>query len=55
MGVLGAEGSIVCHTQVSIATLTEPLGVAAMGHDPALPALDDLDAVWELARRSRSG
>ncbi len=51
----GAEGSIVCHTQVSLAALTESLGVAAMGHDPVLPPLDDLDAVWELARRSRSG
>jgi len=51
----GYEGSIVCHALVSIATLTESLGVAAIGHDPVLPPLEDLDAVWELARRSRPG
>ncbi len=51
----GAEGSIVCHAQVSIASLIEAPFIAATDHGPTLSPLEDLDAVWELARRSRPG
>jgi hypothetical protein len=44
---------VVCHVQASIAALTQELVPARDEMDPALPALDDLDAVWELARERR--
>jgi hypothetical protein len=47
---------IACHVQVSMAALTDPIDVRShVELDPALPALDDLDAVWELARQRASG
>ena len=52
-----AGNSIVaCHVQVSIAAATDP--AEARSHvdlDPATAELDDLDAVWELARQQASG
>ena len=43
---------VVCHVHASFSPLTD--GEVASPHsdlDPALPTLDDLDAVWELARQ----
>jgi hypothetical protein len=47
---------IACHVQVSTAGLTDPIdALADVELDPALPALNDLDAVWDLARQRASG
>jgi len=47
---------VVCHVHASFAPLTEAdAGPAGVEADPALPILDDLDAVWERARRSGAG
>jgi hypothetical protein len=46
---------VVCHVEASIGVLsaaTDPGPRPAL--DPALPALEDLDAVWELARQKRA-
>jgi hypothetical protein len=46
---------VVCHVHASVAPLTEAdTDLAAVDADPGLPILDDLDAVWECARRSRA-
>jgi hypothetical protein len=44
---------IVCHVEVSVAAAADAAHDAAAELDPALRPLDDLDAVWELARRTR--
>jgi hypothetical protein len=45
---------VVCHVQVSVAAMSgETDAEPPVGLDPALPPLDDLDAVWELARQRR--
>ena len=47
---------VVCHVHASFTPLTEAdAGTGGADADPALPMLDDLDAVWERARRSRAG
>jgi hypothetical protein len=47
---------VVCHVHASFAPLIESDTVAVGGEtDPGLPVLDDLDAVWECARRRRAG
>jgi len=47
---------VVCHVQASVAALSGESDVASpVSVDPALPPLDDLDAVWELARQRRPG
>jgi hypothetical protein len=47
---------VVCHVHASFAPLTESdASVAAGDADSELPILDDLDAVWERARRRRAG
>jgi hypothetical protein len=47
---------ITCHVQVSMTALTDPEDALPGAElDPALPALEDLDAVWGLARRHPSG
>jgi hypothetical protein len=46
---------VLCHVQTSIAALTETSSAAPpVTLDPSLPALADLDAVWELARQRRA-
>ena len=43
---------VVCHVQASLAPLSAgDAGVTPIVADPELPMLDDLDAVWELARQ----
>ena len=44
---------IVCHVEVSVAAAQEEQDAAAVELDPSLNALADLDAVWDLARRTR--
>ncbi len=44
---------VVCHVEVSVARAPDAEQASAVELDPALPALDDLDAVWELARQTR--
>jgi hypothetical protein len=45
---------VVCHVQVSVAAMPAEAGIEPpVTLDPALPPLDDLDAVWELARQRR--
>jgi hypothetical protein len=47
---------VVCHVQASVAAMSGEADVASpVSVDPALPPLDDLDAVWELARQRRPG
>ncbi len=42
---------VVCHVHASFAALTDAEAITPQAKlDPALPVLDDLDAVWELAR-----
>ncbi len=42
---------VVCHVHASFAALTDAEATTLQADlDPALPVLDDLDAVWELAR-----
>ena len=44
---------VVCHVEVSVAAAPSGESSPSVEPDPALPALDDLDSVWELARRTR--
>jgi hypothetical protein len=44
---------IVCHVEVSVARAPDAEHTSSVELDPALPPLDDLDAVWELARQTR--
>ncbi|MGA7987087.1 MAG: hypothetical protein WCB51_01670 [Candidatus Dormiibacterota bacterium] len=45
---------VVCHVQVSVAATSGAADAEPpVALDPALPQLEDLDAVWELARQSR--
>ncbi|MHB8488724.1 MAG: hypothetical protein ACYDCS_09955 [Candidatus Dormibacteria bacterium] len=47
---------VVCHVHAAFAPLTEAgADTPAIEADPALPVLDDLDAVWERARQQRAG
>lgn len=47
---------ITCHVQVSMTALTDPDdALSGTESDPALPALEDLDAVWGLARQRAPG
>jgi hypothetical protein len=47
---------VVCHVHASFAPLSETeAGGDPVAGDPELPALDDLDAVWERARERRAG
>jgi hypothetical protein len=47
---------VVCHVHASFAPLTGGDDLdAGVAVDPGLPILDDLDAVWDYARRQRSG
>jgi hypothetical protein len=47
---------VVCHVHASFAPLPESDPAGAGGEsDPGLPVLDDLDAVWERARRRTAG
>jgi hypothetical protein len=47
---------VVCHVHASFAPLIDRDAPAeAVGADPELPILDDLDAVWERARQKRMG
>jgi hypothetical protein len=51
-----AHNVVVCHVHASFAPLAEADGgVASLEVDPGLPTLDDLDAVWERARRRSAG
>ncbi len=45
---------VICHVHASFAPLTGGELDGPMDADPALPILEDIDAVWELARRSRA-
>ena len=45
---------VVCHVHASFAPLTDDDGSdSTIEADAGLPVLDDLDAVWELARQRR--
>jgi hypothetical protein len=44
---------VVCHVEVSVAAATSGESSPSVELDPALAPLDDLDSVWELARRTR--
>ena len=47
---------VVCHVHASFAPLMgDDNSDSSMEADAALPVLDDLDAVWELARQHRAG
>jgi hypothetical protein len=47
---------ITCHVQVSMTAVSDPEdALSGTELDPALPALEDLDAVWGLARQRLSG
>ena len=46
---------VVCHVHASFAPLSDGEDATrAVEADPALPTLDDLDAVWERARQQRT-
>jgi hypothetical protein len=46
---------VVCHVHASFAPLTDAdAAVEGVEPDPALPILEDLDAVWERARQQRT-
>jgi hypothetical protein len=46
---------VVCHVQASVASMSADRDAQRpVDPDPALPPLDDLDAVWELARQHRT-
>jgi hypothetical protein len=45
---------IVCHVEVSVAAASPGESASSVALDPQLPALDDLDAVWELSRQTRA-
>jgi hypothetical protein len=46
---------VVCHVEASIGAITAAAAAEPRASiDPALPALEDLDAVWELARAKRA-
>ncbi len=45
---------VACHVQVSVSAMSNESGTEPPADlDPSLPPLDDLDAVWELARERR--
>jgi hypothetical protein len=47
---------VVCHVHASFAPLVDgDAGAEAVEADPDLPILEDLDDVWERARRQRTG
>jgi hypothetical protein len=47
---------VVCHVHASFAPLRDgPAATDVIDADPGLPILEDLDAVWERARRRRAG
>jgi hypothetical protein len=46
---------VVCHVHASFAPLGREDAGDPVAVDPALPDLDDLDAVWERARQRRTG
>jgi len=47
---------VVCHVHASFAPLTGGGELdGPIDSDPGLPVLDDIDAVWELARQRRTG
>jgi hypothetical protein len=54
-GVPARNNVVVCHVHASFAPLDDAAaGADLVAADPALPALDDLDAVWERARERRA-
>ncbi len=61
LGLDEVEGSparhnvVVCHVHASFAPLKADESDTGIDADPGLPALDDLDAVWERARQRRTG